>query len=456
MGDGNRDPESASLQELTVWCDDAEAAAPLVTALRQRFAVDLRDSLPALEARLGDLPAGGILLLYLSPVETLCRAMAAQTPPSAALAAWQSRAEDILGLNRRARRRIRLLEIGAGRSSPDVFRRHFDLPEAALSALPPQDQLLRLMAHQVISGDLQARSLQGELEAASLDCAGGKQTAGDLDAAFNAYQDMSRAQQKAGLLQAQACLAQEEWSRLAAQKQALETAAATAEKDRQRIQEDATLLKAQNRELQDKFETAARRRRELESGLETARQDGQKIQRDATLLKAQNRELQGKLETAARRRRELESSLETAKQDGQKAQKDGEVLRAQVHLMKQEAKTLLADRERLEQRLAQMNQGMESYQAQISALSAERHRLGRRAREKEHSLQAAAAGMRDAEMQRDYLIARLDEVLAERESALREAKAKETAIQRILSSRSFRLMAPFRRLHALFSNGGAA
>lgn len=414
MSDGNRDPESAGQQALIVWCDDAEAAAPLVTALRQRFAVELQDGLPALDPRLEDLPAAGLLLLYLSPAETLCRAMAAQTPPSGALAAWRSRAEDILALNRRDRRRVRLLEIGAGRANPDMFRRHFDLPQAEMSALPPQDQVLGLMADQVIGGDPQARRIQGELEAASLDCTGGEQAAESPDAAFFAYQHVCQAQQKAEVLQAQARLTQKELSALAAQKETLETAVATAEQDRQKAQKDVDLLKSQNRAVQEELEVASRHKLDLESGLEAAQQDRRKAQREADLLQAQ------------------------------------------VRLMKQEMDTLSADRERLEQRLAQMSQGLESHQAQIAALSDERDRLSRRVEEKEHSLAAAAAGLRDAETQRDYLTTRLDGALAERDSARRDAQAKDAEIQNILTSKSFRLTGPLRRLRSLFSTGGAA
>lgn len=413
MSDG-RVPESADQKGLIVWCDDTEAAAPLVTALRQRFAVELSDSLSALAPRLEEPPAVGLVLLYLSPVETLCRAMAAQTPPSTALADWRSRAEDILALNRRDRRRVWLLEIGAGRGNPDVFRRHFYLPQAELSALPPQDLVLRLMANQAISGDPQARRIQGELEAASLDCSGGAKTAENPDSAFYTYQHMLQAQQKAEVLQAQAHLTQKELSALAAQKEALETSAATAEKGKQKAQKDVDLLKSQNRAVQEELEATSRRKLELESGLDAAQQDRQKAQQEVDLL------------------------------------------RAQVRLMKQEMGTLSTDRERLEQRLAQMSQGLESHQAQIAALSAERDRLSRRVEEKERSIAAAAAGLRAAETQRDYLTTRLDDTLAERESARRDAQAKDAEIQKIMTSKSFRLTEPLRRIRSLFSNGSAA
>lgn len=415
--DGTRGSASAGLQDLLVWCDDAEAAAPLLAALRQRFAVDAQDSLAALGARLADAPGTRVLLLYLSPVETLCRAMAGNTPPSAALAEWQARAPEILDLNRRDRRRVRLLEIGMGRANPEVFRQHFQLPEAELPKLPSQDEILMLMAHRVLSGDPQARCIQGELEAASLDCTGGTaRGAEDPDAAFRAYRDMRLAHR--------------------------------------RERQEAELLDAQTRVAREEMKALAARKVELEGALEAAEKGRRQAQRDTELLQERSRAAQEEMQALTARKLKLEDSLEAAKKDGRRAGKEAELLQAQVRMMKQEMEALTVERQQLEQRLAQMRQGMESYRAQLSGLSVERDSLTRRVDEKERSLAAAGTALRDVEAQMGDLTARLDRMRADRDDRQREIDAKDAEIRQLVTSKSFRLTAPLRRLRLLISGGG--
>ena len=400
MSGESEDSVATEKPKLVVWCDDAEAAAPLVDSLGQRFSVTVQESLSAFAARLEDMSDARGLLLYLSPVEALCRAMLAETCPSAALSAWQEWADGILEQNRRDRRRVRLVEINAARVNPGKFRQHFHLPEmtgAELTELPQQDPMLTLIAHHVLREDLQAQRLHGEIEAASLDC-GGKTSAaaGTPNAAFLAYHDLRRTQQKAELLEEQNRLALEELSALSAQKK----------------------------------------------------------------------------------------ELEAAERDREKAHKEADLLQAQIKVMKQEIDTLTASRQRLDQRLEQMSQGLESSQAQLSTITGERDRmrreadetarrlaaaeetlreveahrdrLNRRIKGKERSLAAAGETLREIEAQRDHLAARLDKVQAERQAALQEVSAGSAELQRILSSKSFRLTAPLRRLRALLSSGGPA
>lgn len=196
---------------LIVWCVDARAGKPVLDALRRGYDLDMRTTLP--KESLTDASDAGpdILLLCRSPVETLCRAMASGVIPGVALKEWRDLAQDILALNRRNRRKVRILDMDMAARHPGAFLRWFALAEdqdmiAALSGnrQPDRDEVLHLLARRILLGDTHARALTGELKAVSLNFAKGDDTGADNpDAAFLAYRACLQTRAQVSLLQAQ-------------------------------------------------------------------------------------------------------------------------------------------------------------------------------------------------------------------------------------------------------------
>lgn len=241
-------------QALVVWCADAAAAAPLLTAIGP---VDLRSELPAGSAEATAMPA--TLLLYLAPREVLCRAMTDGIAPAAALEAWRSDARALLALSRRDRRRVRLAEIGAARANPAAFAAALGLDAAPDPAPPdPRDALLDLLAGQTLAGDATTRAMAAELEAASLDLTGG--TGGASPDPEEAFRSLTDLRQETVLLRQQNRSMREEMETLA------EGRAQDAETAR-RAALETELLQAQNRSMQEEMETLARGRLQLEQRL---------------------------------------------------------------------------------------------------------------------------------------------------------------------------------------------
>lgn len=215
--------------------DGADAA--ILEALKTRFDLDLRDRLPEVGNPDADPEMGpdtrpetpDILLLCPPPAEVLCRAMADNIAPSVALQDWQAQTQAILRLNRQNRRKVRLVDTTMIARHPKAFLQLFELPErvdviASLSAsgsasvsggpsgaqeepangAADGDQVILLLAQRTLLGDMRARTLMGELEAACVDLSDGTpETVGDPDAAFRAWQNIRQARLEADLLQAQ-------------------------------------------------------------------------------------------------------------------------------------------------------------------------------------------------------------------------------------------------------------
>jgi uncharacterized membrane-anchored protein YhcB (DUF1043 family) len=224
--------EPAELSPLIVWCAEMAAAAPVLGVLRQGYVVDVCTNLSQVETGISD-KSPSILLLYQSPVETLCRAMEEKGDlPSTALRDWLEQAQEMVKLNRRNRRKVSILDINMATGHPGAFLRWFELSEneeqiTALSrnGQPDRGEILQLLAQRTLMGDMRARALLGELEAASLSFQDGAvPLSGDPDAAFLQYQSIRQSRQQVSLLQAQNCVAQEEAETLNKRKIQLENA----------------------------------------------------------------------------------------------------------------------------------------------------------------------------------------------------------------------------------------
>lgn len=145
----------------------------------------------------------------------------------------------------------------------------------------------------------------------------------------------------------------------------------------------------------------------------------------------------------------------------QDERRERDLLQAQQKSLYEQTEALYREKLQAEQRLKQLQGGLDSQEAQIGKLEAELAGLRHRLAGKEQALQAAGALLRDL----DQVRARLDDRIAELErrgadqaAALAERSTEAATLQgeldRILSSRSYRLTAPLRRLRGLFGRGG--
>ncbi len=500
MNDSTVASASDVARALIVWSADPKAAAPVVEALDQSFELTRLEKLSDLSETPGDWPEAKVLLLYLSPVETLCRAMERGLEPSVAMRKWEMEIRDLLTLNRRNRRQVRLLDLGQARANPEAFRAYFKLDEAVLAEvapLPAQDEIFKLMARHLLAGYLEVRRLLGELGAVSVDLTGqGDQDDAAPDAAFHAYRDLRQARQEADLLLEQTCVAQEEIETLSANQGALRSQLETAQQDKQKAQQETDLLLLQMQAAQNELEALSaelrgvqetleaarqdarkeqqeaetyrtqlstaqgeleRQRRDWKTSLDDARKEGRLARQEAELLQARARAAQEELDLLVLRQQGLEQALEEAKDKARRAAVETDFLQAQGQLMMHELDELGQEREQLKRRLFQVDQGMESLQSQVAELEAERAALRKRAGEKDRSLAMAGTEIRDRELRLRQLTEDLDRVERERVEMARLAEErqqmlrdKETEIEKLFASKSLRLTAPLRAIRAIF------
>lgn len=131
-----------------------------------------------------------------------------------------------------------------------------------------------------------------------------------------------------------------------------------------------------------------------------------------------------------------------------------ELLQAQQRSMYEQTETLYGEKLQAEQRLEQVRQGMDSFQAQAEALQVELDRLRRRLAAKEEILNSTGTLMRDLE---DINLHRMRERQRQVEDGQKqdhEIAVLKGELSRILGSRSFRMMAPLRRLRSTLRRRG--
>lgn len=340
---------------------------------------------------------GPLLLLCLAPTQSLTRALAAGTAPAEALAAWRTETDAILRLARTARRRVHLADLAAALARPEALWTALGLPGRAPEAAAPApgaEPILTLTAQRLLLGEAATRARVAELQAACLDL--GDPAGATPDPAPGA-------------------------------------AALTAWRSQQA---EAEVLRAQSAALQGEL-----------AGLAAAR-------------------------TAAdRERAALDIALEAARAEAAEAAEAGaaqiDLLGAQIAAMQTELETIARARQQMEARLEQMGQGLDSHQRRIDDLEGEVARRTARLAEKDGALAAAArrlaeletaTGARDRDRQTEAkrLRTALTGAQAETtraETALAGARAE---LARVMTSRSYRMTAPLRRLRALFGGGRGA
>lgn len=172
---------------LLLWAADADLACAVKAALAGCSRIEVVGALPEnLE------PGKAALLVCRSPAEALCRELETGREPAAALEAWQGLAQQVLSLQRRCRRQVRVVDAGGLRREPVAFLALCGLPvengleqrlrEAAAAVAPP---VLLELARNRLMADPVSRRLAGEFAAASVLSASAGAEA--TDAALQAY-----------------------------------------------------------------------------------------------------------------------------------------------------------------------------------------------------------------------------------------------------------------------------
>lgn len=396
---------------MTVWSTDPDAAAPVLHVLAEGYDLAPLDTLPDPAA----IPETGLLLLHLAPATALARTMAAGTGPVAALRGWQDQARAILALNRRDRRRARVLDIAAAMAHPGAFRDRFGLPDGPGPGVARRnaqdDPFLLTLAQRMLHGDPQSRSLMAELEAVSIDLSGGAAPADPVDpeAVFRAWLDNREAR--------------DELLALRGEMDGLRAGHATAETALQEARQTIALLQGQNRELQDEIDSLVRRIAGTEAELARHEEERRTAQGMVDLLQAQGRELQEELERLARRNAGLE-----------------EAAAALPALNRKLAETTQALRRRIADKDASLRAAdglLRRIGAERAALGADLVRLRRRLAEDREEIAGKQARIVGLEAELGELRGALDRT--------------GTELRQVYASRSYRMTGPLRRIRAMFS-----
>jgi len=150
------------------------------------------------EKALADHPQARLWLLYDTPEDYLSTRMAEGVNPSHAIAEWSEWAKRLLSLQRRHRSVCLLMAVDVLEQAPDEAARLLDLPADLLAGFLPgrqsSDPVLTLIARQSLQDDFDLLACAGELEAGSALGVGETEAkAKVLDAAYTAYREAGQA-----------------------------------------------------------------------------------------------------------------------------------------------------------------------------------------------------------------------------------------------------------------------
>lgn len=389
--------------------------------------------------------------------------------PAEALARWSAVASDLLALQARNRRRVWLVPARAALLYPDVFAARLGLGTGAaerLTALPRPltDPVLLSLARGALQASPEARGLQARLRAASLELSN---NAPDPD------HELSTALGQYTLLRDQLARLQGELSQrldheagLGARIAALEAQIAALGKD---LATAKTAQQAAGKTLEGTRTELAEARRalgETETTLTEERARGKGLSTELEAAWASLRELEQKTAQQAQARQAEIDTLRKAtaadKAEIEALRQAGDARQAEIETLRKASKALrgsfeadlarlsaaqtaeTARRELAEAGLRESTLRLQALEAEGGAREAEIARLREDAQQHVAALEAAAA-------ERTAEIEALRRTRAELETRLGDA---EGWLQGILASRSYRVMAPLRRLRAAFMRKG--
>lgn len=398
---------SGNAPVLAVWCADRAAAGPVLQDLETGFTLEMCTSLR--EAGLAVQDGRDVVLLYQPFSAILQRAAENGIAPHTSLPDWEDQTRSVLALHRQNRRQVRLIDTSAARANPGALRAVFNLPEIAEKAddddVTTRDALLGVLARHYLLDDPEGRVLSLALDAASVVLTPSTPGHSVSDAAF---QDYCRQREDTGILRQQSHAMQAELTALHSDRDTLN---ATLESEK----ENAHRSEQRIAQLQSRGDTLEEELAQVREEAETAQQSALQIE----LLQAQTRAMQEELEAMAERNHEMEAEVQALKQ------------------------------------------GMENYQNRMADLREHQDGLGRRLAAKEQNLKAAGQMIVDLEtygQDQRQALARKAKSHEQTRAALDVAQSERDQIradlERLVSSRSFRLTAPLRRVAALFARGG--
>ncbi|KAA8610028.1 coiled-coil domain-containing protein [Salipiger aestuarii] len=369
-------------------------AAELGTLLARHSGAASLNGLDDLAAALAEHPEVPALVLYDGPIQTLARP---GIEPAEALSAWTEQGTALLALQARNRRRVRLADTRSLRLYPDVFVARMGLPAEctdAIAALPrPElDPVLKSLAQVALQQAPEARRLAASLQAASLDLSNSApEPSDDLDAAFARYREL---QTHLDEIRADA-----ERQRL--NEAQLTKAAADLRQSRQALENELARIKA-------------------ELARDRATQEALRKEGGAAIARA--KALQDRIDSLSDEAKRKDDELGRLRQANTEVTAERDTLRSQ-------SKTLRSDLE------AQYH----GHHAARAALTEAKEHTGLLESEvvvKQAEIEALRAAQDD-----------LQQRLRDTEDRLRGA---EHWLEGIMASKSYRVMAPLRRLRAAF------
>lgn len=462
---GNLDP--AGTPPILLLSRGRAAGEMIAQALSAHSRIVPVDGLDALARSLDARPEARAVALY----ETAAEALEADELSGGrdgdgdlarVLDGWAADMQELLTLQGRNRRRMLLIEARAVLFYPEVFATRLGLPAtaaAALAALPRQepDPVVQALLEASLQGDAGLRRVSAMVRAVTLDLSNkGPRPGLGLDGAVAHYRalrlrsdaadtELEQRRQdetalRAELEQAQQAIATLEPLRAELDHQKAQTAETVQERDRlqgwlQNIQSD---LEQQYQRRQE-AEAEVDRRRQAETALRAELEQARKTIATLEPLRAELDRQKAQTTETARDRDGLRERLQAVQSKLEEAQQTItalEPLRAELDRLKGQAAETTRDRDGLRSRFQNIQSDLEQqYQGRQTAeteLVEARDRLAR--------LEAEAAEkakqITELTQSRDTLSTRLGEA--------------EFWIQGIKASKSYRIMAPARRLRAAF------
>ena len=205
-----------------LWAEDAALSAVVKDVLSSRYQVDIASRLPGPQGSEG--PA--VLMLCQAPAEALCQALEAGAAPAEALADCEARAAAVLAVQRRDRRRARIVETGLLRRDSGAFLAFCGVSTEGAAAArlqeavgPEPGEVLLALVENRLRADPGLRRLAGEFAAAATVGGSGSPDAG---AALQAYLDGADDNKELELLRSQQRSLYEQLETLYADKRQLE------------------------------------------------------------------------------------------------------------------------------------------------------------------------------------------------------------------------------------------
>lgn len=440
-----------------------EAVADLLTGLDHVTQVD---DLAALEAALQDESGAGGIVLCASALGVLS-ARITQAPsvaPAAVLQDWTEQARAILGFHARHRRDCTLLDVHAALLYPEVCANRLNLSVetgVALAALPrPQmDPVNLALAQAAYQKDMTAKQTTRSLLAAAINLSN---TVPDLEkidlegafhhyAAFRARFDALQVELESEHVALADAIAARDTTKkeLAAREQALALFAQRLKTAKSAHEDSALDLRRELDGVKQKLAAEKSAHRKSVSGLQAARGSIEALEKEVRTLTLDLEQRRQEVSELGFDRSTLNSTVAA-----QQAQLDE--ARARADTVSQALDSQQAANATLEARIADMTSASERMTAELKAVQTAHADALLDLENRYLKYSEVSTQLEEATQQLQLLDARVRTAEGEKSELSDRLARAEHMLQGIQASRSYRIMAPVRRLRAAFIRRGSS